>query len=76
MTPSLTVSTVSAISVRLYCKNMTEHTHIHAMARKASRLWPSGVNCVKKVQNSGLSKHERNFLFSYRKTECTHRLSL
>lgn len=65
---------LSAVSVRLYFKNMTEHTHTHTHHGKKSLtalairsgLCGKGPN----VQNSGFSKHERNFLLSlYRKTE-------
>lgn len=38
---------LSAVSVRLHFKNMTEHTL--TVAKKASQLWPSGLDCVKKV---------------------------
>jgi len=47
-------------------KYVNTHIHTLTMAKKASQLWPSGVGLCGKgpnVQNSGFSKHERNFLF-------------
>lgn len=67
---------LSAVSVRLYFKNMTERTHTHTltMAKKASQLWPSGVDCVKKVPMCRIlafpnMKGISFFLFTEKQTE-------
>lgn len=64
---------LSAVSVRLHFKNMTEHTL--NVAKKASQLWPSGLVCVKKVPMCRIRAFPNikgiSFFSAYKKTEHT-----